>query len=110
MNVCLLSGRLLKNAVVRGTEPKALTFTLETKYGFNESEGSDRITYVPCVLFNPAREIEVLLTTQGQALFVELEGRINGSHPEANGGRKFNSEVIVRNKTLTILESEAVKA
>jgi hypothetical protein len=38
MNVCILSGKALKNAVVKGAEPKTLTFTLESKYGCNENE------------------------------------------------------------------------
>jgi len=101
MNVCIVSGRLLKNAVARGTEPKTLTFTLENRYGSNGSEGSDKVTYVPCVMFNPTPEIEALLTTQGQNLQVELEGRIMGSNPEKE--RRFNTEVIVRNKSLAIL-------
>ena len=31
MNVCILSGRVWKNATVKGTEPKTLTFILETR-------------------------------------------------------------------------------
>jgi single-stranded DNA-binding protein len=104
MNVCILSGKVIKNATVRGTEPKTLTFTLETKYGYNENEKKDRLAWVPCVLFNPDSEMEALLTTRGQGLNIELEGRLSGSNPDANGGRKFNTEVIVKSKTLTVLQ------
>lgn len=107
MNVCILSGKVLKNAVVKGAEPKTLTFTLESKYGYNENEKKDRVAFVPCVMFNPEPEVEALLTTQGQGLFVELEGRLSGSNPDANGGRKFGTEVIVKNRTFTVLQPPA---
>jgi hypothetical protein len=103
MNVCILSGRIIKNGTAKGSEPKALSFTLETRYGHNESEGKERITFVPCVLFNPAPEVEALLTTRGEGLLVELEGRISGPNPDTNGNRKFNPEVVVKNRTLTVL-------
>lgn len=105
MNVCIVSGRLLKNAVARGTEAKTLTFTIENRYGSNGGEGNDKVTYVPCVMFNPAPEIEAILTTKGQDLQVEFEGRITGSNPEKE--RRFNTEVIVRNKSLMILGATA---
>jgi single-stranded DNA-binding protein len=110
MNICLLCGRIVKNAVLKGTEPKTLSFTLETRYGYNESEKKDRMAFVPCVLFNPLPELAQMLSTQGEGLCVELEGRISGPSPEANGGRKFGTEVIVRNKSLVILDVAPVAA
>jgi len=110
MNICILSGRVFKNALVKGTEPKTLTFTLETKYGYNESGKKDRVAFVPCVLFNPEPEVEALLTTEGEGLVVELEGRVSGANPDANGGRRFNTEVIVKNRTFTVLQSSPATA
>ncbi len=104
MNVCSLSGRVFKNATTKGSEPKTLSFMLETRYG-NGEKGKERSAFVPCVMFNPDPEIESTLTTKGGGLYLELEGRISGQSPDANGGRKFGSEVIVRNRTLTILSS-----
>ena len=103
MNVCLLSGRIVKHATVKHTEPTTLSFILETRYGYSESEKKERVAFVPCVLFNPSPEVEQVLTTKGEGLAVELEGRISGPSPEANGGRRFGTEVIVRTKSLTIL-------
>ena len=103
MNICILSGRVQRNAIVKGTEPKTLSFILEISYGNNESE--KKSNYLPCVLFNPTAEVEALLTTQGEGLQVELEGRLSGSNPEINNGRKFGTEVIVRNRSLNILQS-----
>ncbi len=105
MNVCSLSGRVLKNATSKGSEPKTLSFMLETRYGNGEKGQKERSAFVPCVMFNPDPEIESILTTKGEGLYLELEGRISGQSPDANGGRKFGSEVIVRNRTLTILSS-----
>ena len=103
MNVCLLSGRVVQNATVKHTEPTTLSFVLETRYGYNESEKKERLAWVPCVLFNPSTDVEQMLTTQGEGLWIELEGRISGPSPEANSSRRFGPEVIVRTKSLTIL-------
>jgi hypothetical protein len=105
MNVCSLSGRILKNATSRGSEPKTLSFVLETKYGYNDDEQKERLTYAPCVLFNPSAQVEKLLTTQGEGLFVELDGRVGGPHPESLNGRKFGAEVIVRKGSLSVRDS-----
>ena len=108
MNICILSGRIAKNATTRGSEPKTLSFILETRYGVNGDEKKERVSYVPCVLFNPTPEVESLLTAQGEGQFVEFEGRVSGSNPDPNTGRRFNTEVIVRNRTLTFTEAPAL--
>jgi len=46
MNTCNLSGRLSKPGTVRGSDPKVLSFVLETKYGGNETEKKERTTFV----------------------------------------------------------------
>jgi hypothetical protein len=105
MNICIVSGRIVRNGVVRGSDTKAVSFTVETKYGFNEEEKRERVAYVPCVLFNPEPEMEALLTNEGEGLFVELEGRIHGANSDGNGPRKFNTEVYVKNRTLVVLKT-----
>ena len=105
MNTCNLSGKLARNAIVSGTGDKVLVFTLATKYGYNATEKKDRISYVPCVLFNPAPEIETLLSEKGKGVFIECEGRVSSSSYEADGERKFKTEVIVRNGTLSVVNS-----
>ncbi len=103
MNICLLSGRVTKNATVRGTDPKTVVFTLETRNGPADGDKPARVACVPCVLFNPPPEVEAVLTTRGEGLPVELEGRLSAPPPDANGGRRFNTEVIVRNRTFVVL-------
>ena len=107
MNVCILSGRVWKNATVKGTEPRTLTFVLETRHGAFESDKKERAAFVPCVLFNPTPELEALLAQQGEGLTIEFEGRLCSPNPDTNGGRRFNTEVIVRNRTLTVLSPVA---
>ena len=102
MNVCSLSGRVFKNATSKGSEPKTLSFMLETRYANGEKGQKERSAFVPCVMFNPDPGIEATLTTQGEGVHLEFEGRISGQNPDANGGRKYGSEVIVRNRTLTV--------
>ncbi len=104
MNVCTLSGKLVDNAVVNGAEFKALFFTVLTKYGYNTTEKKDRVAYVPCVMWNPNQEIEKLLVENGKGLWIEVEGRVARSSYEENGQRKFNTEVVVKNRTLNVLK------
>jgi len=103
MNVCIFSGRVWRNATVKGTEPKTLTFILETRHGAVDSDRKERAAFVPCVMFNPSPELEALLCQKGEGLNLELEGRITSPNPDTNGGRRFNTEVIVRNRTVTVL-------
>ncbi len=105
MNVSNLSGKLARNAIVGGTGDKVLLFTLATKYGFNTIEKKDRTAYVPCVLFNPAPELELLLSQKGKGVYIECEGRVSSSSYEVDGERKFKTEVIVRNGTLSVVQS-----
>ncbi len=107
MNTCALSGRLARNAVVKGTDKKVLLFTLVTRYGFDEAEQKERVAYVPCVVFNPAAELEKALVTEGKDVYVELEGRITSSSYEANGERKYTTEVVAFNRTVSILKNGA---
>ena len=105
MNVCMLSGRLVRNAVVKGSDKKVLLFTLATHYGFDETEQKSRVVYVPCVVFNPTPELEQTLVTNGKGMLVGLEGRIVSSSYESNGERKFNTEVVAFNRTLTVVKN-----
>ena len=104
MNLCILSGRLVSNATVRGKEPKALSFVVET---INESNGGVKKDMVSCVLFKPAPELEEQLTSEGHGLYVELEGRVSSSSLKTNGEKRFNSDVIVRNWTFHAVNPES---
>jgi len=84
MNICILSGRIEKNATIQGSESKALAFIVETS---NSSNGNGRKDVVACVLFNPT---------------LELEGRVSSS--KSPGEKHFNSDVIVRTRTFTIVK------
>lgn len=103
MNLCILSGRIVKNATVRGEKPKALSFVVET---VNHSNGEVRKDQVACCLFNPSEELEQDLTQGGEGLYVELEGRVSSSSLKTNGEKRYNSDVIVRNWTFTVVQPE----
>ena len=100
MNLCVLSGHLVRDAVVKGTDKKLLLFTLAAKHG-SEENGKERVSHVPCVVFNPSAELEQALK---QGVGVELEGRISTSSYEANGERRFVTEVVAFNRSLTVLK------
>jgi single-stranded DNA-binding protein len=102
MNICAIAGRLARNAVVKGTEKKVLMFTVETRSGGEDGDKNERVCFVPCIVFNPSPELERQLVTDGKGLHVELEGRINSSSYEVNGERKFQTEVVVFNRSITI--------
>ena len=103
MNICAIAGRLARDGVVKGTERKVLMFTVETRSGGEDGDKNERVSFVPCVVFNPSPELERKLVTEGKGLYVELEGRISSSSYEANGERKFQTEVVVFNRSITVL-------
>ncbi len=105
MNVCALAGRLARNAVLKGTDNKVLLFTLATKCGYDETEQKERITHVPCVVFNPSPELEAALVNDGKGAYIELEGRVSTSSYESNGERKFTTEVVVFNRSITFVKA-----
>ncbi len=98
MNLCVIAGRILRNASVKGTDRKILRFTVETRDGHDEGEMKERVNQVPCVLFNPSPELEQTLASQGEGLRLELQGRI-ATWGENNG--KSGAEVMVFNRSLT---------
>lgn len=102
MNVCILSGRLARNAVAN--HEKAIVFTVATKYGYDTNEGKDRMAFVPCVMFNPPHDLIELLTTKGKGLSVELEGRVSNSSYEVDGERRYKTDVIVKNGSFTLVK------
>jgi hypothetical protein len=95
MNRFIGSGTLPRAAKVNGTEKKAVKFTLAACYGHNPTTKRDLIAYVPCVVFEPAPDIEKLLTQDWRGTFFEVEGHVTTSKFEANGETKYSTDVIV---------------
>ena len=58
---------------------------------------------MPCVLFNPSPDLEKTLSSGGEGLRVELQGRVSTWGGENNGG-KSNAEVVVFNRSLTFVK------
>ena len=102
MNLCVIAGRILRKASVKGTDRKILRFTVETRDGHDEGEQKERVNQVPCVLFNPSPELEQTLTSAAEGMRVELQGRIASWNGEANG--RPNVEVVAFNRSLTFLK------
>jgi hypothetical protein len=100
MNICVVSGELVHNAVVRGKDKKVLVFTVATKNQNGDSEAS--VSYVPCIVFNPPPELEQLLSTRGQGLAVELQGRVSISRFDEKAEPRANGEVVVYTKSLRV--------
>ena len=99
MNLCVISGRIIRNASVKGTDRKVLRFTVETRRGHDEGETKERVDQVPCVLFGATPELEQTLTNGGEGLKVELQGRITSWNGESNG--RSSVEVVAFNRSLT---------
>ena len=102
MNRCIITGRLARNAAIRGNGNKALVFTVASKYGHNEKENKERVAFVPCVIFNPSRELEEQLVNQGPKTYIELEGRVSSSSYESDGEKRYNTEVVVYNQSVVV--------
>lgn len=100
MNLCILVGRIVKNATVRGSEPKVLSFVVETVANINGSAKKDQVS---CTIFNPTSDLEKQLTTDGDGMFIELEGRVSSSSLKTNGEKRYNTDVIVRQWTLIVV-------
>ena len=100
MNICVISGELVNNAVVRGKDKKVLVFTVATKNQNGDSEAS--VSHVPCIVFNPADELQQLLTTRGKGLSVELQGRVNISRFDPKAEPHAAGEVVVYTRSLCI--------
>ena len=99
MNLCVIAGRIVRNATVKGTDRKILRFTVETRDGHDEGETKERVNQVPCVMFGPTPELEQTLTSSGEGLKIELQGRVTSWNGDGNG--KSNAEVVVFNRSLT---------
>ena len=103
MNICVISGELARDPVVKGTEKKLVLFTVVTKTHNEDDNGQkERTAHVPCVVFNPSPELEQRFTSAGKGAHVELEGRISTSSFEANGERRYVTEVVAFNRSLTL--------
>ena len=101
MNICVIGGRVIRNATVKGTDRKILRFTVETRDGHEDGDIKERVNQVPCVLFNPSPELEQTLSLQGEGLKIEFQGRI-ATWGDNNG--KSGAEAVVFNRSLTFLK------
>ena len=105
MNHVALAGRLVRNAVVKGSDQKVLLFTVATQLGTDDNGHKDRVAHVPCVVFGPSEELERSLVQNGQGTYIELEGRIITSSYESNGEKKYSTEVVAFIRSITLLKN-----
>jgi len=103
MNAFIGSGRLVRNAIVHGTEKKVLKFTIAAKYGYNRDAEKERVEFLPCVIFKPSEAMEMLLAKEGKGVFVEFQGRVATSTFEADGETKYSTEVVVNTASFNIV-------
>jgi len=106
MNKFVGKGRIVRNAVVNGVKNKALSFTVATKVGYDEEIKKDRYAFVPCVLFNPEKEIEEELTEGGAGLEVEFAGFVRASSYKKGQDTRWQTEVVIDPETFRIIEAE----
>ena len=106
MNICVISGELVNNAVVRGKDRKVLVLTVATKTQNGDSEPN--VSHVPCIIFSPPAELQELLTTRGKGLAGELQGKVNASRFDPSAGPRANAEVVIYTKTLRIGEAGTI--
>ena len=103
MNLCVISGTIQNNAIVRGKKTKALVFTVATKQPPNGDADNEGLTsFVPCVMFNPPADVEQTLTDEGAGMNIELQGRVNANRQDPKGETRSNAEVVVYNKSVRV--------
>ncbi len=105
MNTCALAGRLVRNAVLKGTDKKVMLFTVATRCGFDEHEQKERVTQVPCIVFSPTPELETALVEHGEGTYIELEGRVISSSFETKGERRVSTEVMAFPRSIAIVSN-----
>ena len=103
MNLFIGSGKLTRNAIVNGTDNKAVKFTIAAKN--RENAKNSRVEFIPCVLFNPPEEIEEFLKNDGKGVPVKFEGRVANSKFQVDGQNRYKTEVIVDEKTFNIMKN-----
>jgi len=91
--------------VLKGAEKKVLLFTLVATCGWDDTEQKDRVSYVPVVVFNPSEDLVQTLVNRGEGTYIELEGRVVSSSYESKGERKFTTEVVAFNRSITLLKN-----
>lgn len=103
MNTFNGSGRLVRNAIVHGTDKKVLKFTIAAKYGYDKEAQKERVEFLPCVIFSPSEPLEEHLVKEGKGTFVEFQGRVASSKFEVNGDTKYATEVVVNTASFNIV-------
>lgn len=104
MNRFVGVGVLTKDAVLNGAERNVMKFTLETYLGQSKKTGNPRKSYVPCVIFNPSADMVKLLGSGTRGCMFGLEGRVNTFTFEANGEKRYSTEVVVDEWSLRLLD------
>lgn len=96
MNTCFLTGRLTRPAV-GFSEGKILKFILATGNQSRESQTQRRISYVPCVIFEPSKELEhSLIASSSTKAQWEMQGRVvRNAFDGAPGERRYSTEVVI---------------
>ncbi len=104
MNICIVSGRLTKNAVVNGDNNKVLRFRLAAKHGYDSKEKKERVEFIDCVLFKPTEKVQSFLCESGKGVYLELTGRFSSQSFEVNGEKRYRTEVIA-NRIVNIVSN-----
>lgn len=101
MNVCSLSGRLMRPAVVF-SEGKILKFILVTTQRTPGQPEQLRTAYVPCVIFEPPKDVETaLLSSSSTKASFEMAGKIvRNAFEGASGERRYSTEVVIDPSTV----------
>jgi len=96
MNRVVLTGRLLKPAI-GFSEGRVFKFVIVTESGPGIGQGTSKLSYVPCVVFEPNKELEAALMDNGATKYEwEMQGRVVRSRfDNAEGERRYATEVVV---------------
>jgi len=109
MNMFIGTGRLTQNASVNQNGKRTLFFTLAAKSGYDREAHQARTQFVPCVLFSPTEKLSAFLSTRGQGILVEFQGRIETSKVEVDGKPNYRTNVVVDSRTLVIVGGNGSK-
>ena len=106
MNVFIGSGKIINIAKTVSTNNgkiRILRFTVSATCKHNPDNDKNKTDLIPCIIYNPSKDLEDWFLKQGQDSYVEFEGRVVTFTFELIGEKTCKTEVVVNSRSLNIM-------
>ncbi len=102
MNNIQLTGKVLRNAIVKSFQSNEIILTLETLL-WDKIKRIKRVSIVQCLIYNVRPEMEHYLIAKGKGKTISCSGHVDRSIHHVNGERKFQTDAIIDPDTIEII-------